>query len=155
MVLIRSGITRTVWLVGRYAVKVPSLRRYGDGLSGALWSLCRGVLANQAEATWWRNSHNPNLCPVLHSWLGGIINIYPRCTPYEVTPAVEQAMFHRETRALPELDPWPGDEKPDNYGWLPTADGPRLVRVDYDMNYNGCPHDRSGAFNRAEQDKTA
>lgn len=144
---VSRGITRTVLLTRRYAIKVPSLRPYGDGLAGVLWSICRGVLANQSEATWWRNSHNPNLCPVLRSWLGGIINVYPRCAPYEVSDEVRMAMFHRETRALPDLDPWPGDEKPDNYGWL-TVDGQRrLVRIDYDMNYNGCPHDRSGAFN--------
>lgn len=93
----------------------------------------------------------PSLRPVLHSWLGGIVNVYPRCAPYQVSREVEEAMFHRETRALPDLDPWPGDEKPDNYGWLSTPTGRRLVRVDYDMNYNGCPHDRSGALNRLDE----
>lgn len=142
--IIRRGITRTVVLTRRYAIKLPSLRRYGSGLAGLLWSVSRGILANQSEAEWWHNAmpdQKPMLCPVLHSWIGGIVNIYPRCEPYTVDEVTELAMFTREYRPLPDLDPQPGDVKPDNYGWL---DG-RLVVLDYDMNYNGCPHDRSGA----------
>lgn len=129
----------------RYAVKLPSLRRYGSGLTGLLWSICRGILANQSEAEWWRNASPEQrrlLCPVLRSWLGGVINIYPRCEPFVVTEAVELSMFRREYRPLPELEPQPGDVKPDNYGWLRG----RLVCLDYDMNYSGCPHDRSGVL---------
>ena len=146
MRIIRRGITRTVWLAGRWAVKVPSLRRYGNGLPGVLWSFCRGVLANQSEAEWSRNTDDPSLCPVLRSWLGGIVNVYPPCGPYE--PTAEQAQAMRERTWSPVTSEWPspGDDKPDNFGVL---DG-RIVRLGYDMNYNGCPHDRSGFANRAE-----
>lgn len=143
---IRRGITRTVWVTKRYAIKFPSLRRYGDGLAGLLWSICRGILANQGEAQWWRNAEldqRDMLCPVLHSWLGGIVNVYPRCEPYIVDEETEMAIHRREYTPLPNLRPCPGDTKPDNYGWL----NGRLVVLDYDLNYNGCPHDRSGAFN--------
>lgn len=149
MVELRRGITRTVVLTKRYAIKLPSLRPYGNGLAGLLWSICRGILANQAEAQWWRNAlpdQRPFLCPVLHSWLGGIVNVYPRCQPMVVPRGVAMAMFRREFRPLPMLMPQPGDNKPDSYGWLDT----RLVVLDYDLNYNGCPHDRSGARNTAE-----
>ena len=132
--IVRRGITRTVWLTRRYAVKFPSLRPYGNGLTGLLWSICRGILANQAEHTWWTNSHDPALCPVLRSWLGGIVQVYPRCEPL----ADDYDGPLPEPEHLGDLR----DNKPDNFGWL---DG-RLVRVDYDMNYNGCPHDRSGAL---------
>lgn len=148
---IRRGITRTVILTRRHAIKFPSLRPYHEGLRGLLWSVCRGILANQSEADWWRHSpveQKQFLCPVRHSWLGGIINIYPRCYPFEVDRKVEQAMFERTYRPLPGLHPRPSDNKPDNYGWL----GSQLVMLDYDMNYNGCPHDRSGFRNRLEED---
>lgn len=143
------GITRTVLLAGRWAVKVPSLRRYGNGLAGLLWSVCRGVLANQSEAEWW--THAPVqtravLCPVRWSLLGGLVNVYPRCEPYQVTAEQEMAMFHRTWRPI-DMDPSPGDEKAANYGWLVDDRGRRLVRIDYDMNFNGCPHDRSGFVN--------
>jgi hypothetical protein len=146
------GITRTVIVTPNYAIKLPSLRRYGGGLAGLLWSVCRGILANQSEASWWNSigdDQRQYLCPVLHSWLGGIINIYPRCDPYEVSDATAMAMSAREFRPLEKLNPQAGDTKPDNYGWL----GRRLVVLDYDLNYNGCPHDRSGALNRLEQEQ--
>lgn len=139
----RRGITRTVWLVGRYAIKFPSLRPHNDGLAGLLWSICHGILANQSEATWWDNSHDPGLCPVLRSWLGGIVNIYPRCAPIVEGDEFDPPMLLFGLML--------GDDKPDNYGRL----GGRVVRVDYDMNYNGCPHDRSGFRNRIEQDAAA
>jgi hypothetical protein len=152
--LIARGITRTVIITPNYAIKLPSLRRYGAGLAGLLWSICRGILANQAEAEWWRNAtedQRPMLCPVLRHWLGGIINIYPRCDPYTATASMHTAMSSRDYRPLPELDPHPSDTKPENYGWL----GRQLVVLDYDMHWNGCPHDRSGARNRAQEDATA
>lgn len=147
----KRGITRTVFLTRRYAVKVPSLRRYGDGLAGMLWSICRGVLANQSEAEWWRNSppgNRASLCPVLRSWFGGVINVYPRCVPYVATVEQEMAMFAREWCPIEREYPAPGDNKPSNFGVL---DG-RIVRVDYDMNYNGCPHDRSGFANHVREE---
>lgn len=149
MLELRRGITRTVILTRRHAIKVPSLRSHGDGLTGLLWSVCRGVLANQAEAQWWRHAvpdQRPFLCPVLRTWIGGVINVYPRCAPMRVPRGVALAMLRREFRPLPMLMPQPGDNKPDNYGWL----GERLVVLDYDLNYNGCPHDRSGALNTLE-----
>jgi hypothetical protein len=146
MTVVRRGITRTVVLTKRRAYKMPSLRRYGDGLAGLLWSISRGILANQSEATWWRNSADPSLCPVLHSWLGGIINVYPRCEPFVATAEQAAAMQAREWVPVESKWPAPGDDKPDNFGVL----GGRVVRIDYDMNYNGCPHDRSGFLNAAE-----
>jgi hypothetical protein len=146
---IRRGVTRTVILTRRHAVKVPSLRAYGGGIAGALWSICRGILANQAEAEWWRNADSKTrtmLCPVRWS-LAGVVNVYPRCEPFEANDEQQLAMFDGNWRPL-DPDPAPGDEKPDNYGWLTENGARRLVRVDYDMNWNGCPHDRSGAFNR-------
>lgn len=119
MQIIRTGISRTVILVGRYAVKVPSLRGHvTGGVRGRMAGFAHGMLHNQSEAIW----HNyedwaGRVAPVLHSWLGGLVNVYPRCEPAP------------ENAELFELNPSPGDIKPDNYGLL----GGRLVRVDYSM----------------------
>lgn len=150
---LRYGLTRIVIITRRYAIKLPRPAFYGiyaDGLEGLLWTLCRGILANQSEASWWADADEDTrtkLCPLLLSYWG-IINVYPRCEPYIVDEQTELDMFHRKSLPL-DLMPDPGDSKPDNYGWL---DG-RLVRIDYDMSFNGCPHDLSGAFNRLEQDR--
>jgi hypothetical protein len=156
LISIRRGITRTVILTRRHAVKIPSLRRYGDGIAGLLWSISRGILANQSETEWWRNAPPETrtvLCPVRWSLLGGVINVYPRCEPFEATEEQELAMFNR-TWSPVVMDPSPGDDKAANFGWLVEHGQRRVVRIDYDMNYNGCPHDRSGFANRLAQDAT-
>lgn len=143
---LHRGITRTVLVTDRWAIKFPSLRTYGDGLTGLLWSICRGILANQGEAEWWREAvpdQRPHLCPVLLSWLGGVINVYPRAEPFTVNRGVRMAMSRRTFTPVPFLFPPLGDNKPENYGWLAG----RVVALDYDHGYNGCPHDRSGARN--------
>jgi hypothetical protein len=134
--VVRTGVTRTVILVGRWAVKVPSLRAYGDGLKGVLWSFCRGVLANQSETEWCGyDRYVDNVAPVRRSWLGGVVNVYPRCSPL---------LDNIEEKDYPDVGPHPTDAKRENVGWL----GERLVWLDYDMSYNGCPHDRSGRHSR-------
>lgn len=116
-VKVRSGVTRTVILIGRYAIKVPTLRGgIHPGFRGRMEGFAAGYLANLSEARWsgfadWQG----RIAPVLHSWLGGLIQIYPRCDPLPLN--VE----------LPLLDPDPGDVKPDNYGVLDGV----IVRVDY------------------------
>jgi hypothetical protein len=157
--IIRCGITRDVILTRRYAIKIPTPRH-------GLWSLARGILANQSEAEW----HNcgdvfgensatfaNNVAPVLRSFLGGLLNVYPRCEPLTTH---EGALLmadqfggpgHEEARQLdlmfPAIGLHLGDMKPTNVGWLTRSDVRRLVWVDYDMSYNGCPHDRSGLRN--------
>lgn len=124
----RRGATRTVLLIGRWAVKVPSLRGVGAavgqvGIRHRVASFCHGVLANQSEHTWhtfepWRG----RVAPVLHSWLAGAVQVYPRCQPAPVGAP------------LFVLDPDPGDGaeqgKHENYGVLNGV----LVRVDYAMH---------------------
>jgi hypothetical protein len=140
------GATRTVLVTGRYAVKVPSLRAYSGGMRTRLWSLARGYLGNHSEAEWsgigqWEGQP---LCPVLQSWLWGLVQVYPRCQPL---PLDKSGEYNGELGPLPKLNPDPGDGKLSNYGVL---DG-RIVRVDYDMAFNACPHDRSGFRNRRDE----
>ena len=130
MLAIRYGISRTVFLTRRYAIKVPSLRGGSlGGMRGRLQGAAEGVLANAAEYRW--HQYEPwagKVAPVLRSWLGGLVQVYPRCEPFKVTREQELAMFERRWAPM-VLDPDPGDHKADNYGWL---DG-RLVRVDYEL----------------------
>lgn len=125
VLVIRAGITRTVILTRRHAIKVPSLRGGSVGKGrGRLQSLAWGLLANQSEAMW----HSYDLwagkvAPVRASLLGGLVNVYPRCEPLVAAgPGGSEVL-------LPTLDPCPRDIKPDNYGRL----GGRVVRLDYDM----------------------
>jgi hypothetical protein len=126
-VRIKRGITRTVLLTRRYAIKVPSLRGHCEGgIRGRLAGLACGILANQSESQWssfegWRGG----VAPVLQSWLGGMVQVYPRCDPL---PDVVQGSYVGAV-PLPRLDPDPGDHKADNYGLLAG----RIVRIDYDM----------------------
>jgi hypothetical protein len=124
-VLIRRGICRTVWLVGPYAIKFPSLRRYNPGwLKGLMWSVSRGIQANLAEATW---SGVPGLCPVLWSF-GGLVNVYPRAEPVPDDYPVDYDTI---------APAWvPTDKKRDNLGLL----NGELVWIDYDNSWNRCPH---------------
>jgi hypothetical protein len=115
MIQIRRGITRTVLLVGPWAVKLPSLRSNGKGLAGRIWSVCHGILANLSEVQW---SEVDGVCPVRFS-LFGLVNVYPRCEPV--------ASFDGDYAAIgaPFLPPL--DRKPENLGLL----NGRLVWVDY------------------------
>ena len=123
--VVQTGITRTVILTKNHAVKVPSFRGgSAGGIRGRLQSFAWGFLANLNEHRWhkfegWQGA----VAPVLHSWLGGLIQVYPRCQPL---PLDEHGTHRGE---LPVLDPDPGDPKPDNYGILAG----RVVRIDYDM----------------------
>lgn len=125
MIVIRRGVTRTVLLIGRWAVKVPSLRGVGYPapvpVVARVASFCRGVLANISERQWhtfegWAG----RVAPVRFSLLG-LVQVYPRCAPCP------------DDAELFELDPDPGDGadfgKRENFGLLAG----QLVRVDYEM----------------------
>ncbi len=124
---IHRGCTRTVLLVGRWAVKVPSLRGAGAAagdvrMEHRVASFCRGILANQSERTWHTfDAWAGRVAPVRFTVLWGLLQVYPRCEPAS------------EVDDLFMLDPDPGDGaefgKYQNYGWL----NGRLVRVDYEM----------------------
>ncbi len=127
MLAVRHGISRTVLLTRRWAIKVPSGRGGSiGGARGRLQSLAWGVLANQSEYQWYAfEGWAGQVAPVLRSWLWGLVQVYPRCDPLPVDDRGE----YMGDDPLPVLEPDPGDHKLDNYGLL---DG-RVVRLDYDM----------------------
>lgn len=125
---IKHGITRTVLLTRRYAIKVPSFRGHCEGgVRGRLYGFACGILANDSERKWHNyEGWNGQAAPVLRSWLGGLVQVYPRCDPLPVNDRDEYV----GSLPLPVLDPDPGDHKPDNYGLL----NGRVVRIDYAMD---------------------
>jgi hypothetical protein len=130
MIELHRGICRTVLLIGPWAIKVPTTRPYGRR-GDRLWAWTRGVQGNQSERDW---SGVAGVAPVLHSWLGGIVQVYPRCDPWGQTdhePPYDKIGESWMAR----------DRKPENVGWL----GGELVWLDYDASWNGCPHSRDVA----------
>lgn len=107
-------------------MKVPSLRgNVTRDFAGRLAGIAHGILANQSEQIW--STYEPwqdQVAPVLHSWFGGLIQVYPRC---EELPAGYAG-------PLPEFDPPLGDDKTYNYGLL----GGQVVRIDYDGQRSPC-----------------
>lgn len=112
-----SGCTREVFLVGRWAIKVPQFR-YD-------WRhFLQGLLANMQERYWWKNFPKPELCPVLWGLPGGWCIVMRRATPM-----TREQFDEIDLVAWCERGDWkvPAEPKMDSFGWI---DG-RLVAVDY------------------------
>jgi hypothetical protein len=126
--IIRGGLTRTVILIGPFAIKVPTFR-YGL----PMW--CRGVLANQSEREW---SSVDGVNPVLWS-LWSLVNVYRRAQPVGPEWVGRKHDRYDATRydaLTPGFMP-AGDRQPGNLGIVRG----RVVWVDYDSSWNGprCP----------------
>jgi hypothetical protein len=115
----KQGVTRTVLLIGPYAIKLPCLH-YG-------WrNFLQGLLANMQERQW-ATMNLPILCPIVFSLPGGFLNVMPRCrilTDAEWQDYAEMAISPEEERGDFVV---PVEHKSDSYGWL----NGRIVAVDY------------------------
>lgn len=114
MKVVRDGISRTVILIGALAFKVPTVSlgwRY----------FLQGLLANMQEASWWRLTRDPRLCPVQWSIPGGWLVVMRRARV--LTESEWLALRDEHWRH----DDLPVERKADSLGLL---DG-RLVAVDY------------------------
>lgn len=109
------GITRTVFLVGRYAIKVPSWRM------GWRFFL-RGLLANMQEREFGRAGWD-GLCPVLYGNRYGFVIVMPRADPIErdMTDVEYDDLLARREYELPV------ERKTDSFGML----NGQIVAVDY------------------------
>jgi hypothetical protein len=105
MIRVSRGASRTVLLVGRWAVKAPRLR------AGWRAFLC-GLLSNMSERDRWRLGSRDGLCPVLWSLPGGICLVMPRV---------------RITGEVPERNVAGFDHKASSYGYHRGE----LVAIDY------------------------
>lgn len=132
----RRGITRTVILTRRWAIKVPTIRGLGspDIKGMRIASFCRGVLANRSELEW---SSVGGVNPVVWS-LRGLVNVYRRAD------RVPDGTYLEDEDYVGLTEDWVpiGDRKPENIG---VVNG-RVVWIDYDYSYNPpclvCPRGR-------------
>ena len=116
---IEKGSTRTVLLIGKYAIKVP---RFWHEYHGHRWKMfLRGILANIDEDYWWKHSHKKNkLCPVVFKSPLGFLLVMLRAK--ELTEQeYDKKQLEKEFIGLPL------DNKIINFGKI---DG-NIVLVDY------------------------
>ena len=110
------GISRDVFLIGKYAFKFAS-PRYGYD------KFLQGLLANMQETTFSKAGW-PELCPVLVSVPGGFLNIMVR-----TRVMTDEEFDDFEFKGFIERDGYivPVEAKSDSFGWL---DG-KVVAIDY------------------------
>lgn len=116
---IKKGTTRTVILVGSYAIKVP---RFWHQYSGHRWKIfLRGILANIDESFWWKCAfQKEKLCPVLWKSPLGFILVMKRAEPL-TEEEYDKEKFENEFKLLPL------DNKMINFGKVEN----RIVLIDY------------------------
>lgn len=117
MKFIENGITRKVFLIGKYAIKVPQTD-YG-------WKyFLKGLLANMSECA--SSKYNKyEICPVLFSSWGGWFLVMPRLK----LPSEEE--FKESGITKQYCDRLNVEFKSNSFGWM---DG-RLVAIDYGEFY--------------------
>jgi len=112
---IKYGSSRTVILVSKWAIKLPSFAGWRNFL--------HGLLANHQERLF-SQAEWPELCPVLWSLPLAIVICMRRAGPLEMAQFESldfDRFVNREEYAIPV------ENKLDSFGWL---DG-RIVAVDY------------------------
>lgn len=112
MIRFKRGITREVVLIGRWAFKLPSLRRWKNFLQGLIANM------QEAELSTWRDSNI--LCPVIFHIPGGLLTVMSRVE--ERTEELTNGELAYFQSLMPSLE-----SKPNNYGYL----NGRLVCIDY------------------------
>lgn len=120
MIRIKRGVTRIVFLVGPYAIKVPKPKIWRHFLLG--------LLSNMNEKSQWDISlitgKSEYLCPVVWMCFGGWVLVMKRCEPY---PSLKEDWDLFKEKIIKHLEVHEGDDKPTNYG---IFEG-RLVKLDY------------------------
>jgi hypothetical protein len=111
----RRGFTRTVLLVGGWAVKVPCCR-YG-------WRIfLAGLLCNIQERTW-AAAGIPECCPVLWADPLGFVVVMRRIETLGRELTEQEFLAFRETASYLV----PCENKPHHFGWW----NGKMVTVDY------------------------
>ena len=135
-----KGSSRYVFLIGNYAIKIPSLRSYRNFL--------KGLLHNMQEVQWWFSLKDDRLCPVLFYLPMGFMVVMPKCgevsntdwmakyseywklfdntaVNYITSKATKKLDFDKklsESVGIPLIE-----KKVDSFGWFKG----RIVAVDY------------------------
>ena len=124
---LRNGLTREVFLVGEYAIKLPSFRAWRLFLSGLQANLQERAFSGISE----------KLCPVLWGDPLGFVIVMPRCSP---VPRHHAAAFDEDEPYFVSDEEWgewiniqgeesqlPVENKCSSFGLLKG----KLVAVDY------------------------
>lgn len=133
---IKYGSTRTVLLIGKYAIKLPSFYNFEFFL--------RGLLGNLNERKWSSFKDYDSLdckgrlCPVLFTLWGGWFSIMPRCKELteeefsnlncnEFTGNKEIFLSHKDDRIMISSGGLPVEHKISSFGKL----NGEIVAIDY------------------------
>ncbi len=112
----RRGATRTVIVLRKHVIKIPSFKS---------WKLfLHGLLANMQERQI-STCNDVVLCPVISSSRMGLFVVMPRCYPVN-----HRGLFFTELCRLMGKFPrefYLSDAKPENFGYFKG----RLVKIDY------------------------
>lgn len=116
---IKRGTTRTVFLIGKYAIKIAC---FWSVMRGRKWKIfLQGILANIDEKFWWKCAYKrEKLCPVIWKSPLGVILIMKRAKSLSESE-YDKSAFDFMFENLPL------DNKIANFGKI---DG-KIVLVDY------------------------
>lgn len=116
---IHKGTTRTVFLIGNYAIKIA---RFWSEFNKRKWkTFLKGLLANIDEHYWWNLPHKKELlCPVLYKSPLGLILIMKR------THKLRQDEYNR-IKFTELYKGLPLDNQISNFGKLNN----KIVLIDY------------------------
>lgn len=115
MTEIKKGATRVVFLIGRWAIKIPRLCSWRNFL--------QGLLANQQEAVFGRLGWD-GICPVLLYLPGGFLVVMPRAEPVP-----DDFFLHFQFDDFVNREDYtiPVEYKLSSFGFI----GEKIVAVDY------------------------
>lgn len=115
-----KGITRLVFLVGKYAIKIPNFKYQHD-------HFLQGCVANWSERKYCKNFKNAKYEGNMYEWVApslfcswfGLIQFQRRCEPYLKTLTKKEKEFYKPLCGT--------DNKKENFGLLKG----KLVCLDY------------------------
>ncbi len=137
MKIVKTGLSRTVYLTKKNAYKVPTFR---NGLTHFLL----GWVSNQQEKQW--SGYKSWLCPVERYYLWGFVIRMPRL---KIGVGKREIEGMREMMGELDKELFGSDHKTDNYGKM---DG-KIMKVDYGVFYNS-PIIKGSCYNCIECGKT-
>ncbi len=126
--MIKNGCTRMVFLIGRYAIKVPQVKHgWRNFLNGLLGNLQERIMDTMKDK---------RMCPIIWSIPGGWLNVMPRCdslTQTEFEDLRIDDFWEQTTKQVGTETIYygpckvPVEHKRCSFGWYKN----RIVAVDY------------------------